>query len=104
MANEIGTGSFPTMGTSAAVLSNVAKPIRGRSVVKNNSKGGSAYPEGSKANRGARTEHLGATLHPVMSSVKQNAPEASAMRRNVQILHNSASATDNFRSQARRGQ
>lgn len=104
MANEIGTGSFPTMGTSAAVLSNVAKPIRGRSVVKNNSKGGSAYPEGSKANRGARTEHLGATLHPVMSMVKQNDPNASAMRRNVQIMPSSSSATDNFRSQARRGQ
>ncbi|APC46311.1 hypothetical protein HWB05_gp049 [Streptomyces phage BRock] len=94
-SNEYGSGSFPTMGTSAAQLSNVAKPLRGRLVAKGGPKGG-AYPESNKANRSNVLERQGATLHPVMSHVQQNNPEASATGRNVYTVPSVSSKVGNF--------
>lgn len=101
MTENIGTGSFPTMGTSAAMLANVAKPEKGRSRPRNNAKGGSAYPQADKANRGRREGRMGATLHPTTKLYEQNAACASDTGRRVLQMPSKSSWTDNWRSAAR---
>lgn len=94
-SNEIGTGSFPTMGTSAAQLSSSTRAMRGRLMPKGGPKGG-AYPESNKANKSNVYERQGASLHPVMSHVQQNNPEASATGRNVYTVPSVSSKVGNF--------
>ena len=96
-SNEVGTGSFPTMGTSAAVLANVAQPLRGMLRPKQ-SKGGADYPTGRKTNRGNVLERQGASMHPVMSHVKQNDPNASATGRNMYTIPSTSSKCGSFGS------
>lgn len=99
---EAGTGSFPTMGDSAAHLANVAKPERGRMRARGTGgKGGSDAHMGKKANRGRSTERMGATLHPGATLYAQNAAEASQMCRNVKTIPSRSSWTDNWRGAAR---
>lgn len=73
--------SFETMGTSAAQLSNVARPLRGTLRPKGNGVSSSDYPEGKKANKSNVMERQGATLAPVMSHVQQIDPCASSVGR-----------------------
>lgn len=91
-----GSTSFPTMGTEAAQLSKVAKPLRGRLVPKKSGKSSSDYPEHNKANRGNVHERQGASLHPVMSHVQQNSPEASATERNIYTMPSVSSKNGQF--------
>lgn len=100
--NEPGTGSFPTMGVSAAQLSRVAQPEKGRSRPRGHSKGGSAYPEGTQAHRGQVHGRMGASLHPTVRLYEQNAAEASQMCRNVVQMPSKSSWTDNWRGAAKR--
>lgn len=97
---EYGTGSFPTMGVSAAQLAHVAKPEKGRSRPRGHSKGGSAYPESTQAVRGQAYGRMGASLHPTTKLYEQNSPEATAPCRVVQMPSKS-SWTDNWRSAAK---
>lgn len=101
MNNEPGTGSFPTMGVSAAQLAHVAKPEKGRSRPRGHGKGGSAYPEGSQAARGQVYGRMGASLHPTTKLYEANSAEAGQMCRNVVHIPSKSSWTDNWRSAAR---
>lgn len=101
---EVGTGSFPTMGTSAAELSRVAKPERGRSRPRGEGgKGGSDAAMGTKANRRASFGAMGATLHPTATLYEANAAEATQGQRHVLMMPSRGSWTDQFRSKARYG-
>jgi hypothetical protein len=102
MTAEHGTGSFPTMGMSAAQLSHVAQPEKGRSRPRGGSKGGSTYPETTKANRRQEHGRMGASLHPTTKLYEQNAAEASQTCRNVVQMPSKSSWTDNWRSAAKR--
>ena len=103
MAEEIGTGSRPTMGTSAAVLSRVGKPERGRTRPKGGAgKQGDAL-DGTKANRRASFEKMGATLHPTATLYAQNAAEASEICKKVVMMPSRSSWTDQFRAKAKYG-
>lgn len=97
MADNIGTGSFPVMGTSAAQLAATSKPLRGRL----RPKGGptnAAYPEGNKANKSNVLERQGATLAPVMSHYTQNDPNAGFTGRNVYTVPSVNSKNGQFTS------
>lgn len=96
MADNIGTGSFPVMGTSAAQLSATSKPLRGRLVPKGNGVSSSGYPEGTKSNKSNVLERQGATLAPVMSHVQQNDPSASAIGRQIYTIPSVASKNGMF--------
>jgi hypothetical protein len=98
MADNIGTGSFPVMGTSAAQLAATSKPLRGRLVPKGNGVSSSEYPEGTKANKSNVLERQGATLAPVMSHVQQNDPSASATCRNIYTVPSITSKNGQFKS------
>jgi hypothetical protein len=98
MADNIGTGSFPVMGTSAAQLAATSKPLRGRLVPKGNGVSSSGYPEGTKANKSNVLERQGATLAPVMSHVQQNDPSASATCRNIYTVPSITSKNGQFNS------
>lgn len=92
--------SFETMGTSAAQLSNVARPLRGTLRPKGNGVSSSDYPEGSKKNKSNVLERMGATLHPVMSHVQQNSSEASATGRNMYNVPSVSSKNGSFKNAA----
>jgi hypothetical protein len=101
--NEPGTGSFPTMGTSAAQLSHVAKPEKGRSRTRGTGgKGGSDAGMGTKANRRQAYGHMGASLHPTTTLYEANAACASDTGRNVVQMPSRASWTDNWRGAAKK--
>src|SRR2546426_961871 len=102
MITEIGTGNFPTMGMSAAQLSNVAKPEKGRSRPRGHSKGGSDYPTPNKANRRQEHGRMGASLHPTTKLYEQNAAEANQVTRRVVQMPSKSSWTDNWRGAARK--
>lgn len=102
MADNIGTGSFPVMGTSAAQLSATSKPLRGRLVPKGNGVSSSGYPEGTKSNKSNVLERQGATLAPVMSHVQQNDPNAGATGRNLYTVPSVRSKNGQFSSSASR--
>lgn len=100
---EAGTGSFPTMGTSAATLCRTGKPERGRLRPKGGAgKGGSAH-EGPTGHRRASFEKMGATLHPTATLYAQNAAEATQGQRHVIMMPSRASWTDQFRAKAKYG-
>jgi hypothetical protein len=103
--NELGTGSFPTMGTSASELHCVAKPERGRSRTRGTGgKGGSDIAgTGTKSNRGASYGKMGATLHPTATLYAQNAAEATQGQRHVIMMPSRSSWTDQFRAPAKYG-
>jgi hypothetical protein len=104
MAEEIGTGSRPTMGTSAAQLSSAGKPERGRMRPKGGGgKQGNAL-EGPTGHRRASFEKMGATLHPAATMYAQNAAEASEQCKHVIMMPSRSSWTDQFRSKARYAQ
>jgi len=103
MTTEIGTGSFPTMGTSAATLTNTAKPERGRLRPKGGAgKQGNAL-EGPTGHRRATFERMGASLHPTATLYAQNAAEATQGQRHVLMMPSRGSWTDQFRSKSKYG-
>ncbi len=103
MAEEIGTGSRPTMGTSAAELSRVGRPERGRIRPKGGSgKQGNAL-EGPTGHRRASFEKMGATLHPTATLYAQNAAEANEQCKRVLMMPSRSSWTDQFRAKAKYG-
>ena len=103
MAEEIGTGSRPTMGTSAAELSRVGRPERGRLRPKGGAgKQGNAL-EGPTGNRRASFEKMGATLHPTATLYAANAVEANDMCKRVIMMPSRSSWTDSFRAKAKYG-
>jgi len=96
---EYGTGSFPTMGVSAAQLAHVAMPEKGRSRPRGNKASGEpAQP--TKSNRGQVYGRMGASLRPTVKLYEQNSAEAAAPCRVVQVP-SKASWTDNWRSSAK---
>jgi hypothetical protein len=100
---EPGTGSFPTMGTSAATLARTGKPERGRLRPKGGSSGGSDASMGTKSNRSMSYERMGASLHPVMKMYEANEPCASDMGQHVLKMPSRSSWTDSFRAKAKYG-
>jgi hypothetical protein len=103
MNTEPGTGSFPTMGTSAAELKVVAKPERGRERTRGVAgMGGSSFPQQDKANRGRSTERMGASLHPGATLYEANAACASDTGHRVVQMPSRSSWTDNWRSAAKK--
>lgn len=102
--NEPGTGSFPTMGTSAAVLSRIAQPEKGRSRPRGHGKGGSDSFLGGKSNRGQSYGSMGATLHPTTALYAANAASATDTLRRVVQMPSKSSFTDNWRSAAKSAQ
>jgi hypothetical protein len=86
MAKDKTVTSFPTMGTEAAKLANVAKPIKGRSVPKTgNSKGGMI--EAATASRRATVmERNGFQGAPQVKHSYPTAPEAAQTQRNTVIV------------------
>lgn len=101
--NEPGTGSFPTMGVSAAQLANVAKPERGRSRPRGTGgKGASDGFLGHKSNRGQTYGRMGASLHPTTTLYEPNAACAQDTLRNVVQMPSRASWTDNWRGAAKK--
>jgi hypothetical protein len=88
--------SFETMGTSAAQLAATSKPLRGRLVPKKSGVSSSDYPEGKKSNRGNVLERQGATMHPVMSHVKQIDPCASSVGRAMYNIPSTSSKSGSF--------
>lgn len=103
MAEEIGTGSRPTMGTSAAELARTTRPERGRLRPKGGGgKQGNAL-SGPTGHRRASFEKMGASLHPTATLYAQNAAEASEMCSRVIMMPSRASWTDSFRAKAKYG-
>ena len=103
--DNISTGAFPTMGTSAAQLSMVGKPERGRERTRGvPGQVGSDKSMGKKANRGRSTERMGASLHPGATLYAPNAAEASDSLRHVVQMPSKSSWTDNWRSAAKKAQ
>lgn len=100
-SNEPGTGSFATMGVSAAQLAHVAMPEKGRSRPRGHGKGGSAYPEQTKAARGQVYGRMGASLHPTVKLYEQNCGEANQVTHRVVQIPSKSSWTDNWRSSAK---
>lgn len=100
MNTEHGSGSFPTMGVSAAQLAHVAKPEKGRSRPRGHGKSGDAV-EPTKSNRGQVYGRMGASLHPTTKLYEANSTEAAAMCRNVVQLPSKSSWTDSWRSAAK---
>ncbi len=96
MADNIGTGSFPVMGTSAAQLAATSKPLRGRLRPKGGPTNGAGYPEGTKSNKSNVLERQGATLAPVMSHYVQTSDEASKVGRAVYRIPSVNSKTGSF--------
>lgn len=101
-STEPGTGSFSTMGVSAAQLAHVAMPEKGRSRPRGHSKGGSTYPEATKAARGQVYGRMGASLHPTVKLYEQNSSEAGLVTNRVVQIPSKSSWTDNWRSSAKR--
>lgn len=98
---EYGTGSFPTMGISAAQLSRVTPPSAGKLRPRGHG-GKSAEPaQATKGVRGQVYGRMGATLHPTTRIYEQNSPEASQTLRRVVQMQSASSWTDNWRSAAR---
>ncbi len=103
MADEIGTGSRPTMGTSAAELSRVGRAERGRMRPRGGGgKDGNAL-QGPTGHRKASFEKMGATLHPTATLYAQNAVEASDMCKRALMMPSRSSWTDSFRAKAKYG-
>jgi len=100
MSNEYGSGSFPTMGVSAAQLAHVAMPEKGRSRPKG-SKASGEPAQPTKSNRGQVYGRMGASLHPVMKTAQSNDPNAGLTLRNVVQIPSKSSWTDSWRSAAR---
>lgn len=96
--DNVGSGSFPTMGTSAVQLAATSKPLRGRLRPKGGSVSSSDYPESNKANKTNVLERMGATLAPVMSHVQQNDPNAGFTGRNVYTVPSVKSKNGQFTS------
>lgn len=100
--NEPGTGSFATMGVSAAQLANVAKPERGRSRTRGvPGRGGSNSFEGPTSVRGRSYGRMGATLHPSTTLYAANAACAQDVGRHLRQMPSKSSWTDNWRTAAR---
>jgi hypothetical protein len=102
MSDTIGTGSFPTMGMSAAQLACVGKPERGAMRSRGPSKGSPDHTQGTKANRRQSFGSMGATLHPTTKLYEQNAACASDTERRVVQMPSRSSWTDNWRGAARK--
>lgn len=103
MNNEPGTGSFPTMGTSAAQLANTSKPERGRMRPRGTGgKGGSDAHMGTKSNRSMSYERMGASLHPQMKYCEPNSTEAAKVGGRLIKMPSRGSWTDNWRGAAKR--
>lgn len=100
---EIGTGSRPTMGTSAAQLARTSRPERGRLRPKGGAgKMGNAL-EGPTGHRRASFEKMGASLHPTATLYAQNAAEANDIGKRVLMMPSRSSWTDSFRAKAKYG-
>ena len=99
MDNEVRSGSFPIMGTSAAKVT-VRKPERGRLRPRGVSgEGASNAPLGHKGDRTASySGTMGATLHPTAVLYKANAAEATQGQRHVVIIPSKSSLSGEFRS------
>lgn len=92
----------PTMGNSAAQIGRVAKPIKGRSVKKKDSKGG--FLEAATANsRKGIMERNGATLRPTATLYAANAAESGLVQRNT-VLVPSAIGNRDFYKRRQYGQ
>ena len=103
-STEASTGSFPTMGTSAAELNCAAKPQRGNTRPRGTSAGGSNAAMGTKGgSRRATYGSMGATLHPTATLYEKNAASASEGQRHVLMMPSRGSWTDQFRSKAKYG-
>jgi hypothetical protein len=105
MNTEAGTGSFPTMGTSAAELKRTGSVERGRLRPRGiGGKGGSDIPgTGDKKNRGATYGKMGATLHPGATLYEQNAAEASDTQRHLLMMPSRSSWSGGFKAPAKYG-
>lgn len=102
--NEPGTGSFPTMGTSAAELCCTGKAERGRARTRGvPGVGGSNAGMGTAGKRGATYGAMGATLHPTATLYAQNAAEATEGQRNVRMVPSRNSWTGQFRDRSTYG-
>lgn len=98
--NEPSTGSFPTMGTSAAQLSSVGRPERGRMRPRGNGKSGDL--SGPTSHRSMSHERMGASLHPTAVLYEANAACAQDTGKRVAMMPSRSSWTDSWRSAAKR--
>lgn len=105
MDSDYSTGSFPTMGTSAATLAKTGKPQRGRLRPRGEAGVGATNASmGVKGNRSASYKgKMGATLHPTATLYAANAACATEGQKNVTIMPSKASITDNFRAKGKYG-
>lgn len=103
-STEPGTGSFPTMGTSAAELKRTGSAERGKLRPR---LGGMAKGDipgiGDKKNRGATYGAMGATLHPTVTLYEQNAAEATQGQRHVLMMPSRSSWNGQFKDRAKYG-
>ena len=103
--SEHSTGSFPTMGISAATLKKTGKPERGRLRPRGVAgQGDSSAFEGHKSNR--RTSYkgkMGATLHPTATLYAANAACATEGQKHVHIIPSKSSMKDDFRAKSTYG-
>lgn len=98
---EYGTGSFPTMGTSAAQLANVPPALGGELRPRGHGGKTKEPAEPTAAHRRASFERMGATLRPTPKIYAQNDPNASLTGRKVRNIPSKSSYTDNWRSAAK---
>lgn len=89
----------PTMGNTPAKLASVAKPQRGKSVVKKGEAKGGFLEAATATHRANIQERLGAKLHPTAKLYAANAAAANDVQRNVRTV---PSAVGNRDFQARR--
>ncbi len=94
----------PTMGTNASRLSNVAKPIKGKSVKKSGQAKGGFLEAATATHRANIQERNGASLHPTAILYKANAAESDLVQRNVQTVPSAVGNRDFYlRRQYRQG-
>lgn len=103
--SEYSTGSFPTMGTSAATLARTGKAQRGRLRPRGVAgQGASDAFQGHKGNRSSSYKgKMGASLHPTATLYAANAACAHEGGKNVTVIPSKASMTDDFRAKGKYG-
>lgn len=94
-STNVGTGSFPTMGTSVAQAGVKAAPVlRGKSIKKTNQSKGGFLEAATAVHRPNIQESLGAKLHPTATLYAPNAASANEVQRNVYTVPSSMGNRD----------
>lgn len=94
----------PTMGTSAATLGNVAKPIKGKSVKKTGEAKGGFLEAATASHKANIQERMGASLHPTATLYAANAAAANDVQRNTVTVPSAIGNRDFYlRRQYRQG-